>query len=60
MKLPKGWKTTALGEILGQPESGVSVVCDEKAPPDDKPGVLRLSCVMGGRFNPKDLKTPVP
>ncbi len=59
MKLPKGWKVLSLGAVLGQPESGVSVLCDDGEPNSDEPGVLKLSCVTGGRFNPNDRKKPM-
>ena len=59
MKLPKGWKTLSLGTILEQPESGVSVLCEDGGPRSDEPGVLKLSCVTGGHFNPNDRKKPM-
>jgi type I restriction enzyme S subunit len=58
MKLPKGWKELSLRDLLLQPVSGVSVLANDNAPALGEPGVLRLSCVTNGRFNPKDLKTP--
>ena len=59
MKLPKGWKPLALSAFLEQPESGVSVLCEDSEPRSDEPGVLKLSCVTGGRFNPHDRKKPM-
>lgn len=58
MKLPAGWKDRPLRDLLSQPVSGVSVLADDIAPEHGEPGVLRLSCVTGGRFDPRDLKTP--
>lgn len=58
MRVPKGWKERPLRDLLSQPVSGVSVLADDDVPPLGEPGVLRLSCVTGGRFDPRDLKTP--
>jgi len=60
MKLPKGWKWASLGSFLDQPESGVSVLCEDNELRADEPGILKLSCVTGGRFNPNDRKKPIP
>jgi len=59
MKLPKGWKTLSLSAFLEQPESGASVLCEDGEPRSDEPGVLKLSCVTGGQFNPNDRKKPM-
>lgn len=59
MKKPTHWSEMHLEQILYQPVSGVSVLADEKPPHAGQPGILRLSCVTGGRFNPSDLKTPL-
>ena len=59
MKLPKGWNPLSLGALLEHPESGVSVLCEDGEPRLDEPGVLKLSCVTGGRFNPNDRKKPM-
>ncbi len=59
MKLPMGWKILPLSAFLEQPESGVSVLCEDGEPRSDEPGVLKLSCVTGGRFNPHDRKKPM-
>lgn len=60
MKLPKGWKDGTLGQLIAQPVSGVSVLGEDKKPEAGMPGVLRLSCVTNGRFNPHDVKYPLP
>ncbi len=60
MKLPKGWKECILGKLVSQPVSGVSVLGEDKQPEQGMPGVLRLSCVTKGRFNPVDVKCPLP
>lgn len=60
MKLPKGWKECSLGQLVSQPVSGVSVLGEDKQPEAGMPGVLRLSCVTNGRFNPEDVKCPLP
>lgn len=60
MKAPKGWISTPLVDLVQQPASGVSVLCADDPPTASNPGVLRLSCVTNGRFNPRDLKTPIP
>lgn len=53
------WLETPLGELIDQPKSGVSVLVEDRAPPPNSPGVLRLSCITGGRFNHKDAKVPL-
>lgn len=60
MKLPIGWKECALSQLVAQPVSGVSVVGEDKEPAQGMAGVLRLSCVTNGRFNPRDVKCPLP
>ncbi len=55
----QGWESQRLRNLVSQPESGVSVVCEERDPAIGEPGVLRLSCVTGGRFNDRDVKTPL-
>lgn len=56
--IPFDWAARELGYLVAQPISGISVVADDDPPEPGHPGVLRLSCVTGGRFNPADLKTP--
>ena len=53
------WAARKLGDLVSQPISGVSVLAGDNPPKPGHPGVLRLSCVTGGRFNPTDLKTPL-
>jgi len=60
MKTPHGWRSTPLMDLVQQPVSGVSVLSSDEPPTASNPGVLRLSCVTKGRFNPRDLKTPIP
>jgi len=60
MKTPHGWRSTPLMDLVQQPVSGVSVLSSDELPSASNPGVLRLSCVSNGRFNPRDLKTPIP
>lgn len=57
-EIPVDWECAKLGDLIAQPISGVSVLADENPPGTGQPGVLRLSCVTGGRFDPRDLKTP--
>lgn len=57
-EIPVDWGCVKLGDLIAQPISGVSVLADENPPESGKPGVLRLSCVTGGRFDPTDLKSP--
>ncbi len=57
-EIPVDWRCSKLGDLIAQPISGVSVLADEKPPERGQPGVLRLSCVTGGRFDPNDLKSP--
>jgi type I restriction enzyme S subunit len=59
MKLPKGWEIQTLESMIHQPESGVSVLCDDNSEDVKNCGILRLSCVTNGRFNPSDVKVPL-
>ena len=58
-EIPVDWAARKLGDLVSQPISGVSVLAGDNPPKPGHPGVLRLSCVTGGRFNPTDLKTPL-
>lgn len=58
-EIPVDWGCMQLADFVRQPVSGVSVLASDDPPEKGQPGVLRLSCVTGGKFNPKDLKTPI-
>ena len=57
-EIPVDWTSHKLGELLEQPVSGVSVLAQETTPTEFELGVLRLSCVTDGTFDPWDLKMP--
>lgn len=51
------WPTVSLGEILGELEAGVSVNgATEPVASEGEVGVLKVSCVSGGRFLSKENK----
>lgn len=55
-KLPKTWEIHTLGDFIDRFESGVSVNAEDTPATNGDFGVLKLSCVSGGIFNPKENK----
>jgi len=58
-ELPKGWKTSKLGEYLIKIEAGKSFKCDERTPNLNEVGVLKVSAVTWQIFNENESKTVI-
>jgi type I restriction enzyme S subunit len=50
------WPTVALGELIASLQAGVSVNSENRPCEEGEIGVLKTSCVSGGRFNPGEHK----
>jgi type I restriction enzyme S subunit len=68
--IPEEWSVAILGDICCQPVSGYSVIGTDRPAKEGEHGVLKLSCIQNGRFEPNEnklvnghdtikLKTPV-
>jgi type I restriction enzyme S subunit len=56
ISLPNGWGEQPLSSLIAKLESGVSVNAEDRACGADEIGVLKTSCVNGGRFEPRENK----
>jgi len=54
--LPKGWKWVLLEDLLGGSDSGWSPKCDSEQRKDNEWGVLKVSAVTWGRYQPNENK----
>jgi type I restriction enzyme S subunit len=55
-ELPKGWKWVLLEDLLGGSDSGWSPKCDSEQRKDNEWGVLKVSAVTWGRYQPNENK----
>lgn len=55
-KAPRGWRVTALKRALLGMEQGWSPQCDSRPAQDGEWGVLKVGCVNGLRFEPRENK----
>jgi type I restriction enzyme, S subunit len=53
---PKGWKTIIMSEVISQIEAGWSAKGEERRCSTDEWGVLKISAVTSGTFNPQEHK----
>ena len=51
--LPEGWRQAAIGELLDSLAGGVSLVGEDRERTLGEPGVLTLTAVSNGRFQPQ-------
>jgi type I restriction enzyme S subunit len=56
-KIPKAWSVTELGSLLEGIDAGWSPACIEAMPVNGAWGVLKVSAVTGGAFDPRESKT---
>jgi len=56
-ELPKGWKWSKLGDVLGRIEAGKSFKCEERPPKNGEVGVLKVSALTWQVFNENESKT---
>jgi len=59
IELPQGWKEDPLSTLVERLESGVSVNPEDKPCAPDEFGILKTSCVNGGKFDPSQNKVIV-
>lgn len=55
-RIPKGWSSPALGDLIGSMDGGVSVNGDNKPKATGEYGVLKVSSVYQGEFLPHENK----
>ena len=58
--IPQGWKSSLLSDFVEKLDAGVSVNSDDMAASNGQSGVLKISCVSKGIFNPKENKAILP
>lgn len=58
--IPKEWDAPHLGSVLTEIEAGWSPSCPEEPPGDGEWGVLKVSAVSSGSFNPRESKRLPP
>jgi len=58
-ELPRDWSHVALGDLIASLDAGVSVNSDGRPCGFGEIGVLKTSCVGGGRFNPAEHKAVI-
>jgi type I restriction enzyme S subunit len=58
--IPQGWKYSLLSDFVEKLDAGVSVNAEDVSASNGQVGVLKLSCVSKGIFNPKENKTILP
>ncbi|MDR6609033.1 restriction endonuclease subunit S [Pseudomonas synxantha] len=56
-KLPFGWATCTVGELIDRIETGKSVKCDERPPTGSEKGLVKISAVTWGEFDEEESKT---
>jgi len=56
MKLPKGWRFSAVDDFVADLEAGVSVIGEDCPAAVGEFGVLKVSAVSNGRFLPEQNK----
>ncbi len=54
--IPDRWKTIELNQLVSSLDSGVSVNAEDRQASEDEIGVLKISSVSYGQFNPKENK----
>lgn len=55
-KVPKGWGSGHLNNLVERLDSGTSIICQDTPPTDGEAAILKLNCVSGGRFDPSAAK----
>jgi type I restriction enzyme S subunit len=58
--VPKGWSVQPLNYYVDRLDSGTSVNCEERPAQSGEAGMLKLSCVAGGRFRATENKAILP
>lgn len=56
-ELPKGWAIAAIGDLLHDIKAGKNLKCEERPPRANERGVIKVSAVTWGTFDPMQSKT---
>ncbi|VBB46497.1 hypothetical protein TRIP_B40317 [uncultured Desulfatiglans sp.] len=59
-RIPKGWEINTIGSLIKELEAGASVNAWDRPAGGGDFGVLKTSCVFGGKFLPEENKTVLP
>ena len=59
-ELPKGWVVAQIGELLQGITAGKNLKCEERPPLPHEQGVIKVSAVTWGTFDPSESKTLPP
>ncbi|HFU2361828.1 TPA: restriction endonuclease subunit S [Klebsiella variicola] len=51
------WSSKSLGELITEIVAGKNLKCEERPPMNDEKGVVKVSAVTWGNFNPREAKT---
>ncbi len=54
------WKTVTLGEVLSDIDAGKNIRCEERPPKSKERGIVKISSVTWGEFDPTASKTAAP
>jgi type I restriction enzyme, S subunit len=57
MILPAGWQLTCLDELITDIDAGKNVRCEERPPTPSERGIIKISAVTWGSFDPNEAKT---
>lgn len=57
---PIKWRTVTLGEVLISIEAGKNIRCEERPPRSGERGIVKISSVTWGEFDPRASKTAPP
>ena len=58
--IPADWSHVVLGDLIASLDAGVSVNSESRPCDKGEVGILKTSCVSGGRFNPDEHKAVLP
>lgn len=55
---PHNWSLVTLGEVLERIDAGKNIRCEERVPLSSERGIVKISSVTWGEFDPNASKTP--
>ncbi|WP_431272800.1 restriction endonuclease subunit S [Dankookia sp. P2] len=59
-ELPHGWQRARVADLIEGIESGKNLRCEERPPASDEQGIVKISAVTWGSFDPSQAKTVLP
>jgi type I restriction enzyme S subunit len=57
MSLPTGWTRVPLGDLIDAIEAGKNLRCEERPPEPHERGIVKISAVTWGAFDPQEAKS---